>query len=240
MFDLLTPHIRSDAHIAPIPLSYQGPERRGGMPSVVRRWLAAMLDEIDYGMLLLIDENRVVHANHAARAELDADHPLQLLGDELRLRHGQDVAPLCDALAAASRRGLRKLLTLGEAPNRISVAVVPLPAFDPQHQHATLLVFGKRQMCEELSVHWFAQAHGLTIAETQVLKALCTGAQPSGIAKSQGVAISTVRTQISSIRSKTGAASIRDLVRQVAVLPPLVSTLREASSWSRATSCQPS
>jgi len=42
------------------------------------------------------------------------------------------------------------------------------------------------------------------------------------------VAVSTVRTQIGSIRAKTGAASISELVRQVAVLPPLVGALRGA------------
>jgi hypothetical protein len=34
------------------------------------------------------------------------------------------------------------------------------------------------------------------------------------------------RTQIGSIRAKAGAGSISELVRQVAVLPPLVGALR--------------
>jgi DNA-binding CsgD family transcriptional regulator len=55
---------------------------------------------------------------------------------------------------------------------------------------------------------------------------LCAGLDPQEVASQQGVAISTVRSQISSIRSKTGAPSIRELVRQVAVLPPLVNALR--------------
>jgi DNA-binding CsgD family transcriptional regulator len=50
--------------------------------------------------------------------------------------------------------------------------------------------------------------------------------RPTLIAQTQGVAVSTVRTQIGSIRAKTGAASISALVRQVAVLPPLVGALR--------------
>ena len=58
---------------------YGGPERRAA-PSPTRHWLAATLDEIDYGMLLLTDETQVMHINHSARAELDAAHPLQLLG----------------------------------------------------------------------------------------------------------------------------------------------------------------
>ncbi|HRD99451.1 MAG TPA: helix-turn-helix transcriptional regulator, partial [Rubrivivax sp.] len=62
---------------------------------------------------------------------------------------------------------------------------------------------------------------GLTPAEGRVLALLCAGVRPVEIARCQRVAVATVRTQISSARRKTGAASIRELVRQVAVLPPL-------------------
>lgn len=227
MLDML---MSCGAVAVPIP-RYAGPERRGA-DSAVWRWMAAMLDEIDYGMLLVVDEMRVIHANHVARAELDNEHPLQMLGQQLRVRRGQDVVPLREAVAAASMRGLRRLLTLGSDAHRVSVAVVPLLTLSLDSRPATLLVFGKRQMCEELSVHWFARSHKLTQAEAQVLRGLCGGAPPGEVARRQGVAISTVRTQISSIRAKTGAQSIRDLVRQVAVLPPLVSALRDAGRES--------
>jgi DNA-binding CsgD family transcriptional regulator len=59
-----------------------------------------------------------------------------------------------------------------------------------------------------------------------VLEHLCTGQDPTDIAEQLGVAISTVRTQVSSIRQKTGASNIRELVRKVAVLPPLLNALR--------------
>ena len=48
------------------------------------RWLAAALDELDYGIVLVFDGLNVVHINDAARIELDDKHPLQLQGDELR------------------------------------------------------------------------------------------------------------------------------------------------------------
>lgn len=203
---------------------YIGPERRSS--SQVRHWLAATLDEIDYGMLLLHDGPHVLQVNHAARAELDGTHPLQLLGRELRARHPQDVTPLADALRGASQRGLRRLLTLGDSEHRTSLSVVPLPASDDRFGPVTLLILGKRHVCELLSAQGFARSHGLTSAETRVLAALCQGTTPAEIAVQLGVAISTVRTQISTIRSKTGAESIRELVRQVAVLPPLMSVLR--------------
>ncbi len=188
-------------------------------------WLALMLDEIDYGMLLLSDESNVVHANHVAKSELDASHPLQLLGRQLRVRQTTDLAPLRSAIADAMQRGLRRLVALGSGTQRITLAVVPLRSSGGEDP-LTLLVFGKRSMCSALTSHWFARDHGLTPAETRILAALCDGRAPGSIAALQGVALSTVRSQIGSIRTKTGAESIRALVRQVAVLPPLVGALR--------------
>ncbi len=204
--------------------AYRGPERRSSA-SQATRWLAQMLDEIDYGLLLLVDGNHVLHVNRAARAELDAGHPLQLLGQELRTRNGADLTPLHDALAAA-RRGLRKLLTLGDHTARVSVAVVPLGPLALGAAHATLLLLGKRNVCERLSVQMFARAHALTPAETRVLEALCEGLDPREVAAQHGVGLATVRTQIGAIRAKTGAESIRGLLGQVAVLPPVVGVVR--------------
>lgn len=190
-------------------------------------WLAMMLDEIDYGMLLLDGDSAVLHANHAARCELDADHALQLLGGELRVASTRDLLPLRDALHGAHHRGLRSLVSLGEGERRVGVAVVPLArAANDATPYLALLVLGKRQVCGALAAQWFARNHGLTPAETRVLAGLCEGRPPGAIAAAQGVALSTVRSQIGSIRAKTGAPSIRALVRQVVVLPPLVGALR--------------
>ena len=196
---------------------YAGPERRRR-----RDWLVAALDEVDYGMLLLADTSRVVHVNHAARVELDGEHPLQLMGRNLHARHAHDVALLHTALQNAATRGLRKLLSLGAGEHRISASVVPIA------DAMTLLILSKRQVCESLSIQSFARSHGLTPAETRVLVVLCQGVPPGDIARELGVGIATVRSQIGSIRQKTGAASIRALVRQVAVLPPLMGVLRQA------------
>jgi DNA-binding CsgD family transcriptional regulator len=202
---------------------HHGPERRRAGPQM-GRLLSAMLDEIDYGVVLVLDESVVGHVNHTARVELGRDHPLQLLGDELRPRRACDAAPLREALAAATQRGMRRMLTLGEPAKSVSVAVVPLSSAGHERQ-AALLVFGKREVCETLSVQSFARCHGLTPTETAVLQALCEGRKTTEIAQRHAVAMTTLRTQIGSIRQKTGAPSIRALVRQVAVLPPLVGAL---------------
>jgi len=193
---------------------------------LLARWYELMLDEIDYGVLLLGHDAQWLHMNHAARCELDAQHPLQLLGRQLRTRDAADAAPLQDALQGALQRGLRRLLMLGQDGHRVAVSVVPLRSGGAGGPAATQLSIGKRQMCGGLGVQWFARSHGLTLAETRVLEALSQGLQPSEIATRHGVGISTIRSQIGSIRSKTHSDSIGALVRQVAVLPPLVGALR--------------
>src|SRR5690242_1924352 len=52
------------------------------------RWMVATLDEIDYGVVLLTHVDRALHVNHAARCELDAQHPLQLVRGRLCARAG--------------------------------------------------------------------------------------------------------------------------------------------------------
>jgi DNA-binding CsgD family transcriptional regulator len=215
--------------------SRDGPARGADTPPAAREadlapCLVQMLDEIDYGLMLVGADAQVVYLNHSARLELDAEHPLQRLGRTLRAARAQDVAPLHQALEAA-QRGLRRLLTLGEGEQRVSVSVVPLPAAAGATggERLTLLVLGKRRMCGQLAVEAYGRSVGLTPAEVKVLGLLCEGVDPGEVATRHGVKISTVRAQIGSIRTKTGAASIRELVRQVAVLPPLVGALRAAA-----------
>ncbi len=203
---------------------YRGRERRSSASNATRL-LAQVFDEIDYGVLLLADSGAVLHINHAARAEFDASYPLQLLGGRLHAREPGDVARLHEALAGA-RRGLRKLLTLGEGGDRVGISIVPMGAFGNDGGHATLLLLGKRTVCERLTVQWFARTHALTPTETRVLEALCEGDQPRDVAARHQVGMATVRSQIGSIRAKTGADSIRELVHRVAVLPPMRSALR--------------
>lgn len=208
------------ASMAPEPARrYHGPERRAGSPPVAR-WLTMMLDEIDYGMLLLTNGTEVTHLNHVARADLDAGGPLQLAANQLRTRDPAEGPRLLDAVVAAAQRGLRRLLALGEGTERRNLAVIPLGG------QATLVVLGRRQLSQRISVQCYARLHGLTMAEARVLEGLCEGLDPREIAELNDVGLATVRTQISNIRAKTGAPHIRELVRQVAVLPPMMAALR--------------
>jgi DNA-binding CsgD family transcriptional regulator len=216
MFELTT--LRPEAQGRPGPVAPHSTHAPGSVP--MGRLLARALDEVDYGILLLSAEGDALHLNHRARQWLDGNPALQLLGQRVRARDPRDVALLHDALIGAAQRGLRRLLALGRGDARQVAALVPV------EPGVAALVLGKSSVCEDLSLQCFARSHDLTPAETRVLVALGQGVKPSRIAADQGVKLSTVRTQIGAIRSKTGVDSIGALLRLVASLPPMVGVLR--------------
>ncbi len=195
------------------------PQRDRG--SVSAHALARALDVMDYGVLLVHDDSQVVHMNQVARQELDDHHPLQIMGGILRVRRPQDVAPLHAAIACACGKGLQRMLSLGDAPDQTTLSIIPIAHLNGPGRTGAVLVFAKRQHCTDLTAEAFARHHQLTQAELRVLKQLCLGRRPADIAKAQGVALCTVRTQIGSLREKTRAPSIGDLVSQVGRLPPM-------------------
>lgn len=211
--------------------SHHGPQHCSPHTGPTLGRLASILDEIDYGIVVLDLDGRVRHANYRARAELQTDHPLRFEQGRLKARSGWDNAAFNNALHAAAHRGLRRLIEMSCRDERISVAIVPLTACAGESPEALLVLMGRRHICEDLSVQSFARASRLTGTETRVLEGLCNGASVSMIARSHGVAISTVRSHVASIRGKTGARTVQELVRRVAALPPLVSVLRSTESF---------
>ena len=182
--------------------------------------LARALDEVDFGIVLVAEDAEVLHLNHRARRTLQGEHSLHVLANRLRTDDPRSSARLHEALHDATRRDLRRLLAVGHGDGQQLAALVPVQA------GVAALLLGRTDVCEDLSLQCFARNHDLTAAETRVLAALGRGVTPAEIALEQGVKISTVRTQISAIRQKTGASTITALVRLVAGLPPMVSALR--------------
>jgi DNA-binding CsgD family transcriptional regulator len=192
-------------------------------------WRLAVLDLLDYGILLLDADARAVHVNGAASNLLGQATVLRLQDGRVDPARPEDSPAWRDALHAAARRGLRSLLALGASVRR-AVSVIPLPSREKGGRATILVVAGRHSLCEVLSAQWFARHNELTHTEAEVLQMLCEGLRPSDIAARQDVAISTVRTQIGSIRLKTGASSIGALLRQIALLPPMTHALQAAGT----------
>ena len=207
------------AHTAPV---------RAFGPATSSALLTRVLDEIDYGMLVVSANGALRYANQLAKQELGGDGPLGLAQGQVRAHQPADQNQLQLALADAVR-GRRRLITLGHNGSAISVAVLPMPGGEEDDDHGealALLTFGKRQASEALTIDFFARSQGLTGAEGRVLQALCNGAKPKEIASQCDVAISTVRSHICSNRVKTQTANIRELVDRVAKLPPMTPAVK--------------
>lgn len=209
------------------------PERRRAEVSTLSLMLR-MLDEIDYGLLLVTAQGELCYANRLGAQELASDGPLHSAGGRLAVLTGPELSRLNEALLDAVR-GRRTLVTLGLNGHTLEVAVVPIDAVEGAPGHAlALLLFNKRNACAALTLAFYARAKKLTATESAVLTQLSQGVKPKQIARVQGVKLSTVRTQIASIRGKTGTASIGALVGQVADLPPFAPVVRAAAFRSDA------
>lgn len=194
---------------------------------VMQAVLARMLDEIDHGVMLLTATGFLRHANRLASHLLGSGKPLHLLGSKVGA-HGEEHTQLLRALAD-SARGVRRLITLDTMP----VAVVPLACSAGGNEPLAMLLLGRRQSDAAIAMSLYASSCRLTPAEAEVLRSLCMGISPKEFARRAGVAISTVRTQIGSIRDKTGAASLRDLIGLVAALPPMTSVFQSGAAEPR-------
>lgn len=184
-------------------------------------WLAGLLDQIDYGLVVLDEVGAALHANRAAREWLaSSSAPLRLRCGRVEAVAPRDGALLRRALAGAASRGWRALLALGQGGEGVAATVGPLPGACAATAGLALLVISRRRVCDNLTAQMFANQHGLTLAESQVLDLLCGGLTPREVARRQDIALSTVRTHIGSIRSKTRARSVGTLVRAIALLPP--------------------
>lgn len=212
----------------------------GSEPLEAMGLLHAVLNQMDYGLAVInADTRQLLFANAPAHSAL---HPastqktgLCLMEGRLCTRQRVHAEQLTLALTRTKAQ-LRGLLTLAEDGGETSVAVMPLSALTAPDAVPggaakgvppcyALLLFAKQQPCDSTSITLFAHERGLTRTEAQVLAHVCRGLRPSEIATHHGVQVSTVRSQLRSIRQKTASDSVRALVRQVSVLPPLARQL---------------
>lgn len=180
-----------------------------------------VLEEIDYGLILVDPDGRIQHANHLARHEFARARFLRVEQATVT-----SMSPLqSDEVARGIRsaaRGRRQMLSLRHGAERLSVACVPL--FQPYEGESAsvLLMLARRAGAQNLAVSFFSREHRLSPTEEAVLRSLCDGLDVQDIATAHGVCESTVRTQVRSLRDKTDSGSIRQLVQRVAALPPVV------------------
>lgn len=197
-----------------------GPEALGGV-------LSSVMDELAHGVVLASAQGRVFHANQAARRELGRRQALCLHEGHVQASDPRQCRDLLQALARGAD-GRRSLLTLRCGRAMLTVAVLPVRGEPRAGRGTVALVLSRAAVCDTLMLCFFARAHGLTNTEEQVLAILCQGYSAPETAALLKVAVSTVRTHVRSLCTKTQTNGVRALLGRVAVLPPLGQSLQNA------------
>jgi DNA-binding CsgD family transcriptional regulator len=210
--------------------SYPGPERRAQPRSGNAPLLAAALDEVDHGLLVVRQDLSVVFANHAARKVLSEGASLRLFGGFLVPAADDERGDLLAALKAAATKQVRSLVRLGLVDGEATYDLSVTPLHGSMHglagPGACLLKLGRTVMVQDLSVVAFARQLGLSPREREVLTALCHGQRPADIAQSLGLSLATVRTHVHNLRRKAKVPNVMALIRKVASVPSLEQALK--------------
>lgn len=189
-------------------------------PGVLELCLQTALHELALDIIVVDAQAKLLYANRAALAEIK-------LGITLQVREGR----LCSVVESqsdtfmkalhAARGGRRSMFELGKAGSSRMHAMIPLPASTSAQGVLTLVLSGVRHPFGEVTLTLFSKAAGLTASEREVLISLCSGLAAQDIALQRAVCISTVRTQIGSIREKVGVRTVTQVIRKVSTLPPM-------------------
>lgn len=197
-------------------------------PGLEHHLTRSVLERIDYGVWLLDGQAHVLLANRSALSACRRDGPFAMDDGHLALRDHTFQRDFREALRRATL-GLRNMVRVSASAsaNVAHCVAAVLPHVQPElvHNAQVMVLLGRRSACESLSLEMFARAQGLTAAESNLLAGLCEGLSPTQLARRQSVALCTVRTQLKSIRAKTRAANLRELIQQLSLLPPVMPLL---------------
>lgn len=162
------------------------------------------LDWLAQGIAIFDSHGELIYANSMAMRTLRASPSL---GSAQRT-----------GVAAACLRDERFLVQF-ESEGRLRFATIaPLRT---EGRRLALVVYGRVDLCGPIELQMFASRHGITYTEAQVLRHLSEGKTSPEIARAQGVAVSTVLTQVASLRAKTASSTVKQMLNRVACIPSL-------------------
>ncbi len=184
--------------------------------------MAGALDELACGVIIVDRSAQVLHSNTAAQAVIARGDCVGVQDHKLVTSHPTDTQSLQEALTKAAQ-GKRSMIALGPLA-RTTVAVVPLKTA-PNAAPRFALMFSRAGVCESLMLSFFSRAHKLTATEEQVLGLMCIGLTAPEMAQRLMVGEATIRTHVRNICAKTNSSGIREVIKRLAVLPPLMAAV---------------
>ncbi|SFM05080.1 helix-turn-helix transcriptional regulator [Variovorax sp. OV329] len=227
------------ARVAPTPISQEPAGPGAGVSAVIQERILfdvdlaqAVLDHLSVGVALFGRGTQLLFINRAALNHCRRFPGLRVDAGALVLQDDRSRNEFLRALRSA-RDGVWSFVQIAGGAERLILGLRPARGAPVAADTPVLVTFGMRDPSEQLSIHFFARACGLSPAEAEVVRRLSEGLSPKEIARCHDVALSTVRTQLRCVRTKTGARNITELVRAVGCLPammPVDGSLTRASA----------
>ena len=217
---LLLPHLRRAVMISDLL----------DLCTIERARMAEALDALRCGVVLIDMQGTIVHSNGAAERLLAADDGLiRARGGKFSAKVPSAARELSGAVKLATQNepnigntGIAIRLTeVGEAP--VFAHVLPLSGSNLRTQllpSAIAAVFIGVPPSSEEAAAATAAAFKLTPAETRVLESLLGGHTLAATAITLGIAVSTAKSHLENIFTKTGVARQPDLARLATGLTP--------------------
>lgn len=192
------------------------------------RTMMVALDRLNIGLMVVLDDARVVIANAEGERILELDDGM-FYAPGKRLRLAEPVTgerlkrAIADAAATVAGEGdlAECLLKVKRRSGLPSFLLSVSPIRDDQGvleegiKGALVFVLDPENR-ENLSAEGLDQLYGLTKTEFDVLEKLLDGYSTVEISQARGTAVETVRTQVKSIMSKTCTRRKSDLIRLAA------------------------
>ena len=175
--------------------------------------LAEVIDSLSLGIFVVSIGGAIVHANAEARAILASNDMLCSANGLLLATDPRTNPVLRDALIAATLDRASVVLSLtSQGGMRHVVQVLPLRASDRCAAVFVAKATFEGSSCPDI----IRRAYRLTPTELRVLLAIVDSGRVSEVAATLGIAISTVKTHLGRLFSKTGTSRQADLVKLVA------------------------
>lgn len=190
----------------------------------------AILNRMVHPVLLVDASMALCYANAAGQGAINAGLTLRVTGGQLLASDPSDdmalrvaIAGMCTTATDHDKPGRRFLHLRGtHARHHVGASLSMLQAAETHRAFGpkplVLLVLSDGNLdaaCDPLALQTM---FGLTLAEAQVAVLLVQGETMTAIAVRRGVTISTVRTQVNTLKSKIGSKRQIDLTRRLLTL----------------------
>jgi DNA-binding CsgD family transcriptional regulator len=199
--------------------------------SDAKRLAMAVLDRMDYGIVIVNQAGHVRMTNQRAEQWLQSGEVIQSLFGRIRLTNTKDNDVLCGLIRTAASGAnadmhAKTIETVAAHSNtRVRVAVLPISNDEKKQldddEAGVVLILSDNNQQRAMASHVLQDSYGLTVAETKVATGLAGGQTQDELSETLFVSLSTIKTHTQHIYQKIGVSRQVDLVRLVYGLPAL-------------------